>query len=294
MSKCKLTVLTPTFNRAGTLGLAYESLCNQSCKDFIWLIVDDGSADETSTIVSQWQLRQNGFDIQYFHKENGGKHTAINFAAKHIVTDLVLILDSDDYLTADAVSTVLESWKNYGSDTSLCGLSFHKGYDNIRPIQAFPQKICRSNHIDFRINSNFPGDCCEVIRTDVLRQFPFPEYPGERFLGEGYLWVNAAHKYDTVYISKIIYICNYLDGGLTKSGRKMRLRNPRGGMLTSKVEMHPRICIKQRIKKAILYSCYGFAAGLSIDEIVKSSGYPAIVAIFLPLGYFFYRYWNRQ
>lgn len=290
-----LTVLTPTYNRASLLQNAFESLMHQTDTDFEWLVVDDGSTDDTGAVLQSFlDAPDRAFPLQVFRKENGGKHTAINYALPHISAPLTLILDSDDRLTEDAVETVLRTWEPYAGDSGICGMSFQRGNSNGQPIGEFPAEVTRSNHIRFRINGGIGGDCCEVIRTKVLREFPFPEFPGERFLGENYLWVNAALRYDTIYIRKIIYLCTYLDGGLTKSGRAMRLRNPQGGMLTSRVEMHPSICLRQRVKKAILYACYGFAAGMKPRSIRKSSGHPFLVGMCMPLGWVFYRKWSKN
>lgn len=288
-----LTVLTPTYNRGKFLERIFNSLLAQTDQNFEWLLIDDGSTDNTVEIVRELMAREDcGFKFRFFSKQNGGKHTAINYGAQYVSGDLVLILDSDDYLTQDAVKTVQEHWDIYKYDEKICGMSFLRAFDIDLPIATFKKNVLRSNHISYRINKHVNGDCCEVIRTDVLREFPFPEIEGERFLGENYLWVNAALKYDTIYIKKVIYICEYLDGGLTKSGRQMRMKNPRGGMVSSKVEMNRKVCFTTRIKKAILYSCYGFAAGMKKREIIKSSGHPFLVGFFIPAGYYFYKKWK--
>lgn len=289
----ELTVLTPAYNRAELLPKCYESLRAQTCFDFEWLIVDDGSTDNTEEIVNSWVSDKSvGFETVYVKKPNGGKHTAINYSSKYIRGSVVLILDSDDYLTSDAVETVLNYWKDYSSDGKICGLSFLKGYDEQTSTAKFGSEIQRSNHVDFRVNKKINGYCCEIIRTDVLKEFPFPEFKGEKFLGENYLWVNAGLKYDTVYINKIIYICEYLEGGLSRQGRALRIKSPHGGMASSKVELNKRICLSRRIKSAALYSCYGFAAGMSVKDIVKTSGHPLIVSLLLPLGRFLRSYWG--
>lgn len=93
-----LTVFTPAYNRAHTLPRTYESLVKQDCKDFIWLIVDDGSSDNTKELVEEWQKKENGFEIRYIYKENGGMHTAHNVAYENIDTELNVCIDSDDEL----------------------------------------------------------------------------------------------------------------------------------------------------------------------------------------------------
>ena len=114
MDTQKLTVFTPAYNRAHTLPRTYESLCRQSCKDFVWLIVDDGSSDGTRALVEEWQTRDNGFPIRYIYKENGGMHTAHNVAYDNITTELNTCIDSDDALAEGAVEVILSLWERAG------------------------------------------------------------------------------------------------------------------------------------------------------------------------------------
>lgn len=289
-----LTILTPTYNRAKYLQRCYESLSLQTRWDFEWLIVDDGSTDDTEKVVNECLSdKVKRFDIVYVKKTNGGKHTALNFAMKFVKGEIILILDSDDYLLPFAVDEVIKTWEKYRGDKQICGMSFLRGKSSTEPLVIFPNEVERSNHIDFRINKKLNGDCCEVIRTDVMKEFPFPEFAGEKFLGENYLWVKVALKYDTVYVNKIIYISEYLEGGLTKSGRAFRMKNPQGGMKSTQVELNRRICLSRRIKSAILYSCYGFSAKMRIKDIIISSGHPFLVTLFLPAGRWFCYYWQR-
>ena len=109
-----LTVFTPAYNRAHTLPRTYESLLRQDCKDFLWLIVDDGSTDNTAELVRDWQSRDSGFEIQYIYKENGGMHTAHNTAYENIDTELNTCIDSDDYMTDDAVEKIVNCWRKHG------------------------------------------------------------------------------------------------------------------------------------------------------------------------------------
>lgn len=121
-----ITVLTPAYNRGKLLEKLYESLCAQDCKDFEWLIVDDGSTDDTSERVEQMKQTAD-FPISYHKKENGGKHTALNYAYQFIKAPLTFIVDSDDSLTVDAISCVNEIYKKYKNESDLCGFSFLRG-----------------------------------------------------------------------------------------------------------------------------------------------------------------------
>ena len=115
--KIKLTIFTPAYNRAHTLPRTYESLCLQKCKDFIWLVVDDGSRDNTAEQVRKWQCNDNGFEIRYVYKENGGMHTAHNTAYELIDTELNTCIDSDDKLALDAVEKILQKWEQVRAQT---------------------------------------------------------------------------------------------------------------------------------------------------------------------------------
>ena len=111
-----LTVFTPAYNRAYSIHLCYESLLRQTSKDFVWLVVDDGSSDETAQLISEWQKRDNGFEIKYVYKQNGGMHTAHNTAYENIDTELNVCIDSDDYMTDDAVEKIVNFWQENGNE----------------------------------------------------------------------------------------------------------------------------------------------------------------------------------
>ncbi len=113
--QCLLTVFTPAYNRAHTIGRTYESLCNQTCKDFVWLIVDDGSSDGTSALVSDW-IAENSLPIYYIRQDNQGMHGAHNTAYDNITTELNTCIDSDDWMPLDAVESISNFWRENGSD----------------------------------------------------------------------------------------------------------------------------------------------------------------------------------
>lgn len=287
-----LSIVTPTYNRAHLLPACFESLLKQTDLDLEWIIVDDGSTDDTAAVVSGFQTDL--FPIRYVHKENGGKHTALNVSLEHIHGQYVLFLDSDDYLTADAVSIVHQGWNAWKDNNEIAIVTFLKGYSRSDPtctgtITNTPVDILRyKRHI---IHSS---DCCEVIRTDVLKRFPFPVFEGERFLSEGVLWNRVALEYKCVYINEVIYICEYLEGGLTKSGRSLRIRNPKGGMLSSEVNMHPKNYFHLRIKCGLLYCCYGFFDGLTAAVIMKKASYKGVTGLCLLPGFALYLYWKHK
>ncbi len=294
-ANCLITILTPTFNRRDKLPILFESLQKQTASGFQWLIIDDGSTDDTAEYVRS--LLSDKFEISYHYKKNGGKHTALNYSHPYIKGEYVCIVDSDDYLVPDAVESMANLISKYGADETIACYSFQKGRKDGRAlVKSVPKEPIVSNHIDFRLNGNRPGDCCEVEKTAVLKMFPFPEFEGEKFLSEGYLWVNIARQYNTVYVDKVVYICEYLEGGLTKSGRKMRLKSPKGGMETSNAFLSakdkPRLNFKLTIKQMWLYICYGKLAGYSFSALKKKCNRKGLFVINYPAGLLLYIVWS--
>lgn len=261
-----VAILTPSYNRVETLERLYQSLIGQSCQNFSWLIVDDGSTDGTEHLVEEW-IRQDKIRIIYRKKENGGKHTALNMGIKEVIESLTFIVDSDDYLTIDAVETVLQYAKKYEGvreKLRLCGFSFLR-HDSKGKVNAayFRKNEQIGNYVDIRINGNIGGDKAEVFYTSVLKEFPFKEYPNEKFMPEDAVWVIMSQKYDMVHVNKGIYICDYLEGGLTRTGRSMKVKSPRGMMLRSILFINDRhICSMVRLKMLILYIIYSRFAGI--------------------------------
>lgn len=292
MKPC-ITILTPLYNRAQYVERIYYSLCAQSRTDFQWLIIEDGSSESAEDRVREFAAYSD-FEIDYYYKENGGKHTAVNFAHPYIKSDWVLILDSDDVLTGNAVETAVRYIERFDDDSSVGVISFQRGSNKTTPLVQFEDKLCVSDHIEYRINQKRPGDCCEVLRTRVLLEYPFPVFEGERFMNESHLWIGSADKYKTVYVPKIIYICKYMDGGLTDSGRKFWRTCPRGGMHSQLVGLNKRCSFNYRAKRAMLLHYYGRVAGLKVKEICNMSPCPAFVRAFTIPAYFLYLHWERK
>ena len=287
-----LTIITPTYNRGHLLKNCYESLLRQTDKDFQWIIVDDGSADNTRDTVMTFDAE--GFEIVYVPKDNGGKHTALNAAHPYIRGRYVLILDSDDFLTDTAVEQVRRGWEAWENCEQVGIATFLKGStaddpNCTGPVAGEPVDILR-----YRRNTVHSNDCCEVIRTELFLKYPFPVFPGERFVSECALWNRVALTHKCVYINEVIYICEYLEGGLTDSGRAMRIRNPLGGMYICDLRMGRNNFPVQRIKYGLLYVCYGFFAGMKPMQMLGRCRNRYVAGMcFLP-GYALYRYWKHR
>ena len=287
-----LSIITPTYNRGHLLDRCFRSLLAQTDKDFQWIIVDDGSTDDTEAVVSGFETDL--FPITYVKKENGGKHTALNAAHAHIRGEYVLILDSDDYLTEDSVSIVRQNWMRYADNTGIGMLTFLKGSSRQDPVCTAQDFDTPVDILHYRRVCFWGSDCCEVIRSQLFLKYPFPVFSGERFVSECALWNRVAKTHKCVYINQVVYICQYLEGGLTASGRALRVRNPRGGMFISQLRMVPQNYVTQRIKYGLLYCCYGFFAGLPVMEILKKNPYKGLTALCMVPGYALYVLWKRK
>lgn len=289
-----LTVLTPTFNRADTLAECWRSLAAQTSRSFQWLIIDDGSTDDTEAAVRGFMDAEPQMDIEYHKKANGGKHTALNASHPFIRGDYVMVLDSDDRLIPTAVADVLSAWERFAADPRVGRVIFLKGYSEEQPI-------CRVQNAGIPVDTlkearigETGRDCCDTFRSELFRKYAFPEFEGERFIGEGSAFFPMELESLGVYYNNVIYLCDYREDGLTRAGRKMRLLNPRGGMYNSRVYMHKRLPLKTRIKKGILYACYSRYAGVKFADALRQNEYKALTLFtFLP-GLCLAFYWKRK
>lgn len=266
-----VAILTPTYNRAYIIENLYKSLIHQSCFDFKWYIIDDGSIDNTEEKIKCFSDEQ--FEIIYIKKANGGKHTAINEGLKHICEELTFIVDSDDYLANDAVEAIVSDWGRYGADATVGGLSYYKLHENGEVVgQRYGgSESFVDTYTNIRVNQAVAGDKAEVYRTDVLKAHPFPEFPGEKFLSEAVVWNAIARAgYKLAFIGKGIYFCEYLPDGLTSSGRKYRLQTPLGTMEHAKSFLYSQIRFKYRIKYMLLYTATRPFAKVSIKQALDA------------------------
>lgn len=230
-----ITILTPTYNRASLLPRLFDSLLRQTSKDFEWIVVDDGSTDDTREVVANLKEKCGGaFPMGYVYKANGGKHMAINIGAERARGELLFIADSDDLLTDDALETVENSWHDISDDKSFAGIAGLDITMDTREVigSGLPQEHIDCNAIDIRYRHHVTGDMKEVFRTEVLREFPFPEFAGERFCPEQLVWFRMARRYRLRYINKPIYIADYQPDGITAGITRARMRNPSASMLT--------------------------------------------------------------
>lgn len=226
-----ITIFTPTYNRAYILENLYNSLKGQSCKDFEWIVIDDGSTDNTSELLKKWESDDKGFDMIHYTVENGGKHRAINKAVRIAHSNAFFIVDSDDHLLPDAVEKADKWFSTIADDDEFAGISGLKGYSPGSPVGGFGsfsgEYVDATNLQRYLYNLN--DDKAEIYKTEILKKYPFPEFEGETFVPEPVVWDHIARDgYKLRWYNEVIYICDYLEDGLTASGNRKFMNNPKG------------------------------------------------------------------
>ena len=283
-----LTILTPAYNRADIIHKAYKSLLKQKNKDFEWLVIDDGSSDNTEEVIKKF-IKEDKINIRYYKKKNGGKHTAVNFGVKKAKGESIIILDSDDYLTPDATQKIKKYWDKYYSDDNICAISFLRSYPDKKVIgKTYEGNEIISDNISFKYNKGLLGDMAEVYKTSILKKYPFPVFGNERFLSEAIVWNKLAFEYKTVYINEAIYICEYLEDGLSNSCLQSRIKCPIGALENAKIFLDKRFKFSIRVKNSIIYTGFSLVAKKKLNELINYSNHKSLIILLLPLGILFY------
>lgn len=221
--KYTFTVFTPTYNRSKNLINIYEDLKKQTFDDFEWLIVDDGSEDNTSDIVKKF-IEDNLILIKYIKKQNGGKHTAINVGVKNAKGELFFLADSDDRIIDDTLQIIYDTWNKVNNKDEFCGVAGLFSYENGEIVGSkFDDMYTEVSFTDVYKKYNVTGDKTVAFKTDVMKEFPFPEEEGVKFIMEAVVWDEISKKYKIKCVNKIIQIKEYLDDGLTKSSYSRRI-----------------------------------------------------------------------
>jgi glycosyltransferase involved in cell wall biosynthesis len=232
-----ITLFTPTFNRSNTLLKLYNSLQSQTYKNFEWIVVDDGSTDNTSFLFDKWLKDDNFFQISYKKVPNGGKHRAINIGLDLAKGELFFIVDSDDYLLVNSLKEVVCMYLPVRYDEIFCGISGLSVYQNLEFIgSTFDMKYNFVDcHYHERKRFNIDGDKSEVFKTDILKKFKFPEFENENFLTEAAVFIKMGFYYKIRYYNKKICVCEYLVDGISATLHLSYHKNPKGFAYLNKI-----------------------------------------------------------
>lgn len=220
-----LTICTPTYNREKLLFDLYESLKKQTSKDFEWIIIDDGSTDCTGQKVKVWIEKEKDFPIRYIKKENGGKHTAVNIGIELAAGDYFMIVDSDDFLTNDAVEIIHHEFIKL-LPGQFAGIGFNKIFENGDIVgKTFAGEFVDATNFE-RSKFGIQGDKAEVFFVNVINQYRFPVFKEEHFLTEAIVWNRIAHDgFKFRWINKGVYVCRYQPDGLSMSSGTLKSYN---------------------------------------------------------------------
>ncbi len=281
-----ITVFVPTFNRAHLLGRVFESLKVQTFKDFEWVIVDDGSRDNTKDLVEGWQ-QHSPFEIQYLRKANGGKHTAINPGVDLARGEFMVILDSDDWLAPNALERLLELWHKIPDQSRYSGVVGLCAHPDGRVIgDRFPQDVFDSNAVELTHAHQVHGDKISLSRIDVMREFPFPFQDLRGLVTEALVWNRIAQKYQERYVNEIFAYKEYLEEGLTDRALELQIKAAPATLLyhleLSQAKQHLPWTI--RLKSLANYVRFSLHAGHGALKTVRDSGSSLKCLTLLPLG----------
>jgi glycosyltransferase involved in cell wall biosynthesis len=284
-----LSVLVPTFNRAHVLGRVYESLKAQTFKNFDWIIVDDGSTDETAALVQSW-IEEDSVAIVYHRKPNGGKHTAINPGVRLARGEYLVILDSDDWLVPNALERLLTLWNaipqterdGYSGVAGLCSTP-----DGEVIGDRFPAHIMDSDAVELSYMLDVRGDKISLIRTDVMREFPFPFQDVRGLVSESLVWNRIAQRYRQRCANEIFGVKEYLKGGLTDRALELQVKAA-PATATYYLELarvKQPIPWQARLKGLANHVRFSLHAGQSMRQIFAQSGpSPGVLGALLLLG----------
>jgi glycosyltransferase involved in cell wall biosynthesis len=294
MTPPTVTVFVPTYNRADLLERVFESLKAQSFTDFEWVIVDDGSRDHTSDLVRGWQ-QSAPFEIQYFRKVNGGKHTTINRGVDLARGEFMVILDSDDWLAPNALERMLELWRDIPNQNDFSGVVGLCAHPDGRVIgDRFPQDVFDSNAVDLKYKHQVRGDKISLSRTDVMRQFPFPFQELRGLVSESLVWNRIAQRYQERYVNEMFAFKEYLAEGLTDRALELQIRAaPATRVYQLELSQAKQILPwKTRLKALANYVRFSLHAGHGVLETIRDSGSSLKCLSLLPVGLILF--WRDQ
>ena len=256
-----LNIFTPAYNRAHTLPRTYESLLAQRCKDFVWLIVDDGSADNTGELVRSWQAQDNGFEIRYIYKENGGMHTAHNTAYEHIDTELNTCIDSDDMLAPGAVEKILCKWESVRDQGYAGIIALDSDMDGNIIGQGFPEEMTETTLVGYYAAGG-SGDKKLIYRTDVINSYPpYPVFEGERYVALAYKYRLIDQDYQLAVLPEVVCNVDYQTDGHSTAMFREYVRSPKGFAFWRKTCMQYPESPKRLVVDCIHYVAESILAG---------------------------------
>lgn len=281
-----LTVFTPTFNRAYCLEKCYLSLLSQTSQDFVWLIIDDGSTDQTNELVQRW-IEENKIEIVYHRQENLGMHGAHNTAYEQIETELNVCIDSDDYMPDDAVEKIITFWEKYGSN-DVSGMIGLDAYTDHRIIGTkLPENLKTSTLFNLYNKYGVTGDKKLVYRTDLTKRYPYPIFQNEKYVGLAYKYYMLDQQYELLLMNEVLCCVEYLPDGSSLNMFSQYRKNPKGFSFYRKELMKlPFASTTYKFRQAVHYVSSSLL--LSNWRFLKESPRKVITFLAIPFGLLLY------
>ncbi|MDO4462523.1 MAG: glycosyltransferase family 2 protein [Bacteroidia bacterium] len=280
----KITIITPTYNRAHTLSACFDSLKSQTCKDFVWMIVDDGSTDNTEENVKKWASATTDFPIVYLKKANGGKASALNMSFDSLETEYAVVLDSDDTFFPSAIESAIEEIEQCSS-SCCCGLMAlrHNPDGSVMGGKTLNKGV-NVSMLDI-LNGNYRTELICFYKASVLKNIRFPQFVGEKFVSPQWLDFELSRSCYFVASDSKICICEYITDGLTKNKRSIIKKNPRGYTAVKRQSFEFSNSIKRIVKHGIMYGCGCIISG---DNMILNSPRRIWSILLAPFAYFVY------
>lgn len=286
-----LTIFTPTYNREKKLFDTYLSLQNQTYKDFTWLIVDDGSSDNTEADVKKW-IKDSDFNIVYKKKKNGGKHSAYNYALNYLETKFVyLSLDSDDTIYSNnTIEIIIKELKKIDDEVGLVTLCSNSKNGNNEFIKKYAINELKNKSLEYAYTHNlFNAEGRMILLCDYVKKFKYPEIENERFFTEAYTYYQMDKKIR--WTNLVTCYSEYLDDGLTANTNKLFVNNPKSWYLYNELRMKKNKSFLLRIKYAIYYISFGL---LSSQKIFKQGFENILLLLLFPFGFLGAKYLKKK
>lgn len=279
-----ITIFTPVYNRAKIINKLYESIKQQTFKNFEWLVVNDGSTDDINEVMNQIK-GEASFPVRYYIQPNGGKHRAINKGISLANGELFFIVDSDDIILPDALEWLNYYYEQVKNDKRFAGVSGYRCLPNHDEVYIRPKAdVLDCTNLDFGFKYNQIGGTAEAYKLSILKQYPFPEIEGEKFCAESLVWNRIAQNYMIRFFNKQIYVWNYLPDGLTNGMIRNRRNSSTYAMMNYSELLTMNISLKWKIKYAINYWRFWFVKNHKQEFNLSPVWY-----LLLPIGYLYYR-----
>jgi len=279
-----ITIFTPTYNREKLLPRLYNSLVEQENNNFIWLVVDDGSNDNTKELITSF-IKENKIKIEYIYQSNAGKNQAYNTGILNCRTRWFMCLDSDDYLTCNSINLMLNQI-HYIRGTKYIGVLSPKGCDSVTTLKQVVFPNLKFGTITDIYKAGFIGEINVLLKADIAKLYLFPKIENEKFVTEAYILDQIDAKYEYYINSEIIVIAEYQEDGLTNNILKLYKNNPKSYSAYFNQKMKLSNAIMDKIKAGAQYICYSLFAGKK-NFVSQSTSIPFVLMAF-PLGIYLY------